>query len=431
MSESINTKKLSDYFFVGVFTFLFGVVIGASTPFVKNFIGHYALAIQNKVLSIGHKGFYLPSSDFNLYWQVYKDLKSRYADKDKVENDKAMYYGSIKGMVASIGDPATMFLDPQETKEYNRSLSPEYEGIGAQLDNSPHGVFIVTVFDGSPAQKAGLQAQDIILKVNGKDVLGKTARELVGIIKGPAGTKVTLTVLRQVPKVQKLDITITRGHITIPSSRLVEVKDKIAVIRVSRFTDSTYAIWVANMHKIMQQVSYKIKNGQVKGIIIDLRGNPGGFLEAAVNFASYFLKPGSVVSYMQTRQGIVSEYKVSNVPTDSIIPGSVPIVILVDHSSASASEIFSGALQYYKRAVLVGTKTYGKGTVQRILDYSDGSTLHITIAHWLLPNKEKLTHAKPVSPDYNVELDYDAKINKGIDNQMQKASEILKKKFIK
>ena len=428
---SRNQKAIADYLFIGVLTFFCGLVIGASTPFVKRIVNKYTLNLENKIIGVTHKGFYLPSSDFSLYWRVYKDLKTKYVDKNKVQNDKAMYYGSIKGMVHSIGDAATMFLDPEETKAYNESLSPEYEGIGAQLDDSPQGVVIVTVFDGSPAQKAGLRAQDIILKVNGKDVLGKTARELVGIIKGKAGTKVTLTVFRQFPKPQKLDITITRGKITIPSSRLVEIRDKVAIIRVSRFTDSTYQIWASNMRKIMREIVKGIYAGKIKGIIIDLRGNPGGFLEAAVNFASYFLKPGTVVSYMQTREGITAVYKVVNVPNNMHVPGSVPVVILVDHASASASEIFSGALQYYKRAQLVGTETFGKGTVQRILDYPDGSTLHITIAHWLLPNKKKLTRDTPVKPDYKVEFDYNAKINKGIDNQLQTAFKIIKKKLIK
>ncbi len=429
--KQLKTKDIIDKIFVGVFTFLLGLGIGASTSFLQPLMRTTFSKFSMKTQGLLKSGYYLPASDFKLYWQVYKDLKEKYADKEKVADDQKFYYGSIKGLVNAVGDHATVFLDPEETKDYQQSLSPQYEGIGASLEDSIQGVVVTGVFDGSPAQKAGLMPNDIIIAVDGKRVLGQKARELVKIIRGEANTKVTLTVLRQVPSVKKLDITITRGQITIPSSRLESVKDGVALVRISRFTDTTYDLWVATTKKVMQEVATGIKSGKIKGIIIDLRGNPGGFLESAVNLAGYFLETGDVVAYMETRQGITDVYKVEGASSDLRVPGSVPIVILVDENTASASEIFSGALQYYKKATLVGTETFGKGTVQRIYSYNDGSSLHITIAHWLLPNKQRLTHEEPVKPDIQVDFDYELKQTKGLDNQLQEAYKVLNNKILK
>jgi len=422
-------QKFGDYLFVGVATFILGLFIGTATPVLKPFVRQTALKVNSKIANITHKGFYLPSSNFSLYWQIYKDLKNKYVDVDKVDDDKKLYYGTIKGLVAAVNDPATLFLDPEETKEYEQSLSPNYEGIGAVLEDTAQGVMITGVFDGAPAKKAGLKPKDIIIAVNKTRVIGKKAREVAKLIRGKANTKVVLTIVRTYPQYEKKDITIIRGKITVPSSRLVKVQDKIAVIRVSRFTDTTLDIWTYNLHKIMSNVYNLIQEGKVKGIIIDLRGNPGGYLDGAINFASYFLPNNTVVSYMQTRKGIQQVYKVQR--QDISIPGSIPVVILVDDSSASASEIFTGAMQYYKRAYVIGTKTFGKGTVQKILSYPDGSTLHITIAHWLLPTKQRLTHDKPVIPDKIVNFDYKLMEQKNIDNQMQEALKYIKSKIIK
>lgn len=421
-------KKYVDMFFVGVATFLFGIFLGSNPAFTKLTI----LKTVDKAKDVVSGKVSLQNMDFKLFWQVYKDVKTKYVDAKKVEDDQQFYYGSIKGLVQAVKDPATVFLDPQETKDYNESLSPKYEGIGAQLDDTPKGVAIVAVFDGAPAQKAGLMPGDIILEVDGKKVNGKTARELAKIIRGPAGTQVTLTVWRERPVPKKLTITITRGKITVPAIRIDQVKDNIAVLRISRFTEDTYEQFRSELKTVMHELWQDVKSQKIKGLIIDLRGNPGGYLYAAIDLASYFLEPGKPVVYVQTRQGIVEERKTYTIEaTNPYIPGGLPVVVLVDGATASASEIFAGALQYYKRAVLIGQPTFGKGTVQQILEYNDGSSLHLTIAYWLLPNKEHILPDSPVHPDIEVEFDFEAKLNKGLDNQLEEAYKYLKNKIKK
>ena len=391
---------------------LIGVGLGASSDKLRTFV-------NDKLTSVAPSGD-LGKKDFSLYWEVYNKLNETYVDPSKLDTAK-MFNGSIKGMVDSLGDGATLYFDAKETADYLKSQSGTYSGIGAELDFVNKSVVVVAPFDGSPAQKAGIEAKDVIAKVNGKSTANKTLTQVVSEIRGDAGTKVTLTILRPRENFKEYSIDITRGSVNAPSIEFKEVKDGIAIVKISRFTEATVADWVTKWNEAATQILAKQSSGEVKGLIIDLRNNPGGFFDAAVLLAGDFLPKGSIIAYQQERSGANESYPTKTEPRFS----KLPVTILVNGSSASASEIFAGAMQYYKRATILGEKTYGKGTAQVIYPISDGSSLHVTISHWLLPSKEWINPEKPITPNTEVTLDYDLKA-KGSDNQLDEALKLMK-----
>ncbi len=372
-------------------------------------------------------GFADISTDFRLYWQVYSLLKQEYVDPKKID-DKAMYYGSIKGLVSSIGDPATLFFDPKEREEYRKGLSGEYEGIGAVLEPYHTYTRIVGVFEGAPAERAGLKVGDVIVEVDGKSVVGESIVRVVNKIRGPKGSTVELTVLRPSENNKRVTVKITRAKIDAPSMRYEILDGHIGMLRISRFADETFDNWKLELASYMGRVKRELDTKVIDSLIIDLRGNPGGFLAGAIEFLSYFLPSNSVVVFQEGRDGIVRTYRTYEVGEISI-PDSVPVVVLVDSASASAAEIVAGVLQHYKRAYLVGTKTFGKGTVQISKEFNDGSMLKYTIAYWLLPNKQRLTHTSPIVPDLEIKFNEQLKVQKGIDNQLESAKDYINSKL--
>lgn len=354
--------------------------------------------------------------DFDLFWTVWNTMTNQYVDASSVDEEE-MFYGSIKGMVESYGDPATLYLDPEETKQYNDSTSGNFfSGIGAELGYDEGRIVIISPFKGSPALEAGVRAGDVVIAVDGEDVTpDQSIYDVVAKIRGEAGTEVTLTVLRQNAS-DALDITITRGAITVPSMEL-RVEDGVAVIEVSRFTDATLNEWKQNWDNIVQEI---IQSGE-KDVVLDLRGNPGGYFDAAVYAAGEFLPEGTVVAQQQNRQGRVNDYTVER--KGNLL--DVDLVVLVNNGSASASEILSGALQVNERADVVGEASYGKGTAQSIVEYPDGSSLHITILKWLLPDGTWLNRDNVIEPDKVVEFSED-EFRAGEDPQLDTAKQMLK-----
>ncbi len=357
--------------------------------------------------------------DQTLFWEVWNLMESKFVQKDKVD-EQEMMYGAIKGLVDSYGDPATIFLTPKETLEFNQSNEGKYfEGIGAELGYSNGAIIIVSPLDGSPAKAAGIRAGDYILAVDDYEVKSSdNVYEIVQKIRGESGTKVVLKVLHK-GDLEPIKIEITRGEITVPSMTLTFVGEKkdIALIDIARFTDSSYPAWNSKWDELVDEVVSK----NVKKAIIDLRGNPGGYFDAAVYSAGEFLKKGSLISMQEDGNGNKKEFVAK--------PGGrlqgLEVIVLVDEGSASASEIFSGALQQNHVAKVVGTKTYGKGTAQSVLDLKGGSSLHITILKWLLPDGTWLNRENPVKPDIEVENSTDDFVN-GQDKQMDEALKLLK-----
>lgn len=352
----------------------------------------------------------------DLFWKVWNVMESEYVNAKEVDS-KDQEYGAIKGLVDSYGDPATTFLTPEETETFNSTNEGKYfEGIGAELGYDNGYIIIVTPLDGSPAKEAGVRSRDVILSVDGEPVSkDDNIYEVVDMIRGESGTTVILEVLHA-GDIESTEIEITRGEITVPSMS-VEFVDGIAHIDIARFTDATYLTWVNNWESLKNKV---LENGTDK-IILDLRSNPGGFFDAAIYVADEFLPETEIISIQEDGQGRQEEFR-SSKGGDFV---GKKVVVLVDAGSASASEILAGALQQQGVAQIVGEETYGKGTAQAIEDFSDGSSLHVTVFKWLLPDGTWLNRENPITPDLEIELTTDD-FTQGRDPQLDKAIELLK-----
>lgn len=372
--------------------------------------------------------------DFNLFWRAFDLLNQKYLEG--IKDAKKALYGAAVGLYNSVGDPYTAFLPPPENKQVNDSLAGRYEGIGAELSIKDSQLTVVTPLEGSPAEEAGLKAGDQILKIDGKETRSITLSEAVTKIRGDQGTKVTLNVRHensmskaeaspsavsgQDSSAQKysdpLDVQIIRGPIKTVSLKWEEKAPGIVYVRLSRFGDSTNTEWDKAVSEIFQKI--KRPSGPA-AVILDFRGNPGGYFQAAVHIGSEFIE-GGVISYQEYRHGLRQEFKVDHLGRFLKIPG----VVLVDKGSASASEIVAGALRDRRGFRVVGEKSFGKGTVQDTESFPDGSGVHITIARWLTPSGYSINGAG-IDPDFKVEFsDRDANNNK--DPQLDKALEVAK-----
>lgn len=352
------------------------------------------------------------SLDMSLFYDVLEKVNNAYYDKGKIDPQK-LTYGAISGMLQSLGDPYTSFFPPKENTDFKTLMSGEFQGIGAELGTGEdERVIVVAALDGSPARKAGIRAGDAIIKVDGKETFGWTVGEAVGKIRGPKGTQIALTILHEKAK-NTVDIKIIRDVITIKSVngwvKPVECKKDAcaaketscptcahaAYIRLSQFGDKTNNEWVEVVNTLNVEIQ-KVPN--FRGVILDLRNNPGGYLNDAVFIASEFMKSGVVV-LQEDGNGERTELKVSRTGTMT----EHPVVVLINRGSASASEIVAGALREYSRAKLIGEKSFGKGTIQQAVDVDRGASVHISVAKWLTP-RGTWVNEKGLTPDIKVEI---------------------------
>ena len=351
--------------------------------------------------------------DFSLLSQVKEELKLKYLDSENIKT-KDMEYGMIKGLVDSLDDPYTVFLSPSENKNYNEDLSGEFGGVGISLGYKDKNLAVMAPLAKTPADKAGLKAGDYILKIIDKennvdrDTLGISLQEAVEVIRGKIGTEVTLNIFREGEN-EAFDVVLVRDNIVVSSIELEWVErenKKIAWIKLYKFTDRVDEEW----NEIVKEI--KSEEGNYEGIVLDVRNNPGGYLGASVLIGSDFLEEGNIVVKQKSNVGEELKYGVvkgrSRFLNDNL-------VVLVNGGSASAAEILAGALQEHDRAKLVGTLTFGKGTVQAPQNFKDGSGIHITIAKWLLPSGKNI-HKEGVTPDVEV---------KEVEEQLDKAIEVL------
>ena len=347
-------------------------------------------------------------ADLDQFWETWHVLLDTYIDPSEMETQKLLQ-GAVEGLVRGVGDPYTVFLTKKETQEFDDSLNGRLEGIGAELQEK-EGIIIVTKpLKDSPAERGGLKPGDIILKVDGELVEGWTLSEVVSHVRGPHDTKVTLSILRK-GNTQPIDLTFTRAEIRIPSletSTQKTASGTVGVLALHQFGETS-----------INEVETALKEftkAKVNGVILDLRGDGGGYLDGAVGLTSLFLKEGVVVT-VERRGGGKDVLRVTGNP---LVP-DLPLVVLIDGGSASASEIVAGALQDHKRATIVGEKSFGKGTVQEIYPLTSGDAVKVTIARWITPNgknlgKESIVPDVTVAPSAVPAVTVDMQLKRAID----------------
>ena len=347
---------------------------------------------------------------------------------NKIENLIDQYYlfdidknkqqeGAVEGYVKALGDPYSEFLTKEEMDSLNQQTEGEYAGVGIVVTPSETGaITVVSAIKGSPAFEKGIKKDDIILKINGKDYNASQMNDAVKVMKGKPNTDVKLTIARMENKTSKIfDVNITRRMISLTTVNSQKIGD-IGYINITQFDRKTDKEFIEQYENLKKQ--------NVKSIVLDLRNNPGGLLDSTVKIADYLLPQGVIVK-------TVDKNKKEDVQKSDSSEQNLPMVVLVNGSSASASEILTGALKDYKKATIVGEKTFGKGIVQTIIPMEKGEGLKLTISEYFSPNGNKI-HKQGVKPDVEIKLDEKAK---GIgvefmkeDNQLQKALEILNKK---
>lgn len=345
--------------------------------------------------------------DFSQFWDIWSLIKNEYVEKDV--DDKKMFYGAIEGMVSSLGDPYSVYLKPEISKEFTDELSGEFEGIGAEVGIKHDILTIISPLPDTPAEKAGVKPGDKVYSINGESTIGMYVDVAVSKIRGEAGTEVVLKIARDGHK-DLFDIKIVRGAIKFDSVRWEIRDDRIAYVKVLHFNTDTTS-------KFNEAVSDIVKENP-RGIILDLRGNPGGFLDTAVRMASEWIEDGVIVTEKYSEEKMKEHNAVGRAHL-----ADYKTVVLINRGSASGSEIVAGALKDLGYAVLVGEKTFGKGSVQSFEEFNDGSSLKLTVAKWLTPARHCINETG-IEPDAAVELS-DEDYNEDRDPQMEKAVEIL------
>lgn len=416
---------------LGLSIFIIGFGIGINAP---NFGVFKSLP---KTFEIVNKISPKPASvDFSLFWDVWERLNRFYIDKKTLDAQK-MVYGAISGMVDALGDPYTVFLAPEQNKEAKDDLSGKLEGIGVQLGIKDKKILVIAPLKDTPAEKAGLRAGDWIIKVDGKETVNWTLPEAVSKIRGPKGSKVVLTISHK-DATQSTDITVVRDSIKVASveweyknfkitnDKLQILKEdcpdcqKIVYLKLSRFGDQTTDEWNKAVDEISSEfrVAQGAPGSELKGLIFDLRNNPGGYLSGSVFIASEFLSDGTVViqeSANNQRQNFDINRKGKLL--------TIPMVVIINKGTASAGEIVAGAIHEKGRGKLVGEATFGKGSIQEAQDLPNGAGIHITTSKWLLPSG-KWINGTGVEPDTKVENDPN---KPDVDLQLEKAVEMLVK----
>lgn len=381
--------------------FVFGIYIGASNrPEIEKVTG-----ISNKETQVATQ------TDFSPFWKVWNTINEKSPSAAKI-TDQNRVYGAISGLVDSLNDPYSVFFPPDETKFFEDEIAGNFDGIGMEVGMKDKVLTVIAPLKDTPAYRANIKSGDKILKIDKTVTTGMSIDEAIKLIRGPKGTPVTLTILRN-PDLKPKEITIVRDTINIPTLDTELRKDGIFVIKLYSFD--------ANSANLFRNAMQKFANSGSDKLLLDLRGNPGGYLDAAVDISSWFLKGGKTI--------VTEDYGNNKIPEIfrskgyDIFSDKLKFVILIDSGSASASEIVAGAMQDNKRAKLVGGQSFGKGSVQEVVNITPTTILKITVAKWLTPNGTSISE-KGLTPDYPVEVtqkDLDAKK----DPQLDKAVELL------
>lgn len=365
-------------------------------------------------------------ADFSLFWAIWNSLHSKYVDKDKLDTQKLLY-GAIEGMVNSIGDPYTVFFEPPQSKKFQEEISGSFGGIGIEIGKRNNVLTVIAPIKDTPAYKAGLKAGDKILRIDDKPTTDLSIEEAVNLIRGKRGTPVILTISSNGADTKEVEI--IRDTIKIPTISWEILGSppsgggkKVAYLQLFTFNQ--------NIDSEFQKAAQEILKSEADGLILDLRNNPGGLLDSAINIAGWFLDKDQVVTAEAFSDGSRNEFRSNGNGSLKIYP----TVVLINGGSASASEILAGALHDNRGVRLVGEKTFGKGSVQQLEQFKDGSSLKVTVAKWLTPSGISISDTG-IEPDVKVELPKE-KIEKGEfefelgapgkDPQLDKALDLLK-----
>ncbi|WHY54693.1 S41 family peptidase [Peribacillus simplex] len=373
-------KEAGKFIKIKKFTFIMGIFL---VIFLTAGITTIALTFgDEKVESLAPD----KHSEFEKLYSTYDTIKDNYYEE--IDQDK-LVDGAINGMIKALDDPYSAYMDKKEASSFHESISSSFEGIGAEIQEQDGQIMVVSPIKGSPAEKAGVKPNDIILSVDGKSVEGLSSSEAVLKIRGEKGTKVDLSISRAGEQ-EPIELTIKRDTIPIETVYAEMLDDGVAKIQVTSFSEHT----VQELKTALEEMSKK----DMKGLVLDLRGNPGGLLDQAIEMASLFIPNGKVVLQVEERSGKKEVYKSEN---DGEL--KIPVVVLIDDGSASASEIVAAAVSESADIPLIGVKSFGKGTVQTAQDFEDGSNFKYTAAKWLTPEGNWI-HKKGIKPDINVKL---------------------------
>lgn len=389
----------------GVSLILIAVIFGA---------GFYLGSTKNFLGTGDNKANASENADLSAFWKVWNVLDEKFVaatTTDQVSSEDRVY-GAIKGMVDSLGDPYTVFLPPVENEELAESLQGNFSGVGMEVGLKDGFITVIAPLKNSPAEKAGMLPEDIIAQIDGQSTVNLSLDEAVSLIRGEQGTEVTLSVIREGVE-EPIKVTIVRDTIVIPVIDTELRDDGVFVIRLFNFNgESTRAF---------RQALREFLLARTNKLVLDLRGNPGGYLDAAVDIASWFLPAGKTIVVEDF--GDEKEEKVFRSKGFNIFNDNLEMVVLIDGGSASASEIVAGALQAHDLALLVGTNTYGKGSVQELIKITDDTSLKVTIARWLTPDGLSISDGG-LKPDHEVKYTIEDR-DAGTDPQLEKAAQIL------
>ncbi|MFH1968439.1 MAG: S41 family peptidase [bacterium] len=382
-----------------------------SALILLGFAGFFSFGVWLGVTKIAYHVPQPGTIDFSLFWDAYGKLQENFIDSSEIDNQKIIY-GAIGGMTNSLGDPYTDFFNPEQAYRFQQDLSGSFEGIGVEIGIKKDMLTVIAPLEGTPGKRAGLKPGDIIVKIDGKDTSNMTTDDAVSLIRGQKDTPVTLGIARN-GWTSTRDIKIIRATITIPPMKWSLKDANVAYIRIYQFDDSLTSDFRSAVLQILQSPAKKI--------VLDLRNNPGGYLEVSQGIAGWFLQKGQTVTIEDF--GDIKEQKIY-VAEGSGSLKNYPTVVLINEGSASASEILAGALRDNRNVQLIGEKSFGKGSVQEVINLRGGSFLKITIAKWLTPNGSSISEVG-LEPDVKVSITAQD-IEQEEDPQLDKALEIIK-----
>lgn len=387
--------------------------------YIGYFFGQKSLAESLRASNVYNKDSGLSSQiDFEPFWKTWNLLNEKYmptgiATSTEI-NDQKKIYGAISGLVSSLGDPYTVFFPPVESKQFADEISGSFEGVGMEVDAKDGKLTVIAPLKDTPAYRAGIKSGDQIILIDDKSTYNLKTEEAISLIKGKKGTKVTFTIKRDGLS-DTIKISVVRDVISIPVID-TELKSDVFIIRLYSFSATSPDLFREALRKFIESGSHKL--------VLDLRGNPGGYLEAAVDMASWFLPTGKVIVREESKDSKLNQEFRSR--GYDIFNSNLKMVILIDSGSASASEILAGALKENGKASLVGVKSYGKGSVQELLKVTDDTSVKITVAKWLTPNGHSLSDGGLI-PDVEVKFDVEKFKKDKYDSQLQEAIDLINK----